>query len=50
MVKGTWVEQRLEEIKKEIHTMTKEERETRALHIMEELFHSISGLKVENNK
>ena len=30
-MKGTWVEQRLEEIKKEVHTLTKEQREENAL-------------------
>ena len=35
-VKGTWVEQRLEEIKKEVHTLTREQREENALRFFRE--------------
>ena len=47
---GTWLEEKLDNTKKELHSMTREQMELRALGIFEELLHNISGLKVKNNK
>jgi hypothetical protein len=47
-ISGTWVEQKVHELKKELRAMTKEQREARALKIFEALITDISGLRPRN--
>ena len=43
-VQGTWVEERVHEMKKEVHKMTREQREANLLRIFEELIRDIARL------
>lgn len=44
-VNNTWLEEKLDNIKKELHTLSKRQIEDRAFHIFEDLLSDIAGLK-----